>query len=295
MKSEIREIITDIKAAVHVGLEETLWLSLDALLDLPEVSGNPKMEESFILQVILPIGETLATSNLTVDQLKAISKNSYAAFRSISAVALTFRYFSTDGELLRDLEGFIQDPRRDVRSSLSISAAKFGTNDQTKYKNLIDQFIQLNSPNSISVAISLLPTVADEYPNMAFAYLAQIPFSNDNELRRVFSEALTSIAQAGQGNGVLDLMNKLENRKEDYLWIITKSLSSSWAIEYPEKTFVILKNLTKKYQSHKLIRNAIKAFIRHGDTEVVDLQLSTWKADSNEHLRMVAEEYISKD
>ena len=59
MKSEIRSVITDIKAAARIGHVESLEIALEGLFSLPNVAANQAMSEAFIEQAILPIGAIL--------------------------------------------------------------------------------------------------------------------------------------------------------------------------------------------------------------------------------------------
>ena len=103
------------------------------------------------------------------------------------------------------------------------------------------------------------------------------------------------MALSGHGDRVLDTMNELVSQKEDHLWVITKSLSSSWAAKYSNKSLEVLKTLIITYRFNKLIHNALQALIRHGAEAEVKEQLSIWKDDPNENLRMAAEQFFSKE
>lgn len=295
MRSEIREIITDIKAATRIGLEDSLWLSLDSLLDLPQISGNPRMEEVFIRQVILPIGEMLAESNLRIDQLHPIGKTSHAAFRAICAVALTIRFINRNEGKVQELDAFGQDPRPDVGLSLAMTAKKHSGGNLIKLNELVTHFLKSKSSRTLSVAIRLLPAIAEYNSIMAFDYIQRIPYQTEPEIRLAISETLTEMALAGHGNRVLEYMKELVSQKEDNLWIITKSLSTSWASKYSIKSLEVLKSLIITYQFNKLIHNTLQALIRHGAGAEVKKQLSIWKNEPNENLRLAAEQFFTKE
>lgn len=70
MKADLQLLLTDIKAAIQIGEAESLWAALDGLLDYPEISGNPMMEEGFIKKVLLPVGGILGSPKTNPEHLK---------------------------------------------------------------------------------------------------------------------------------------------------------------------------------------------------------------------------------
>jgi len=60
MKAEIKQILRDLRAAVSLGRLEAIDIAMNSLLDLPGVASNDQMNEGFIEQVIIPVGELLA-------------------------------------------------------------------------------------------------------------------------------------------------------------------------------------------------------------------------------------------
>ena len=45
MRAELREILTDINAAMRIQHPESIIVALDKILDLPEVTGNQVLED----------------------------------------------------------------------------------------------------------------------------------------------------------------------------------------------------------------------------------------------------------
>ena len=94
MKTDIRTLITDIKAAARIGHAESLWVALDGILDFPEVAGNPQMSEAFIKRAILTIGEALAQPRLSANLIRPLGNEPFAALRAITATASPCRFKS---------------------------------------------------------------------------------------------------------------------------------------------------------------------------------------------------------
>ena len=63
-KNETRQLLRDLRAAVMLGQPEAVDMALDGLLAFPGVAANDRMDEGFIEQVILPVGEVLKTLDL---------------------------------------------------------------------------------------------------------------------------------------------------------------------------------------------------------------------------------------
>jgi hypothetical protein len=270
MKPELRTLITDIKAAARIGHAESLWLALDGLLDLPEVAGNPQMSEAFLTQAVLPIGEVLSQPRLSLSVLRPLCNEPTAALRAAAAAAFARRYFDPGDTKEKDLRGLGQDPRKDVRLALTLALAAEPEAD--KLKPLVDTWIKARSPRLKTVAIQLLPNL----PENAFMVLEDLIIDSDPEVRAAVVDALTALAQEASADKVLKLLERWVNGQENYVWIITKTLSGSWAAGHAEKALAILGKLTTHTGPHKHISSALQALERHGAAEQVEAALSQW-------------------
>jgi hypothetical protein len=270
MKPELRTLITDIKAAARIGHAESLWLALDGLLDLPQVAGNPQMSESFITQAVLPIGEVLSHPRLNLSVLRPLSNEPTAALRAIAAAAFAKRYLGQGDAKEKDMRGLGQDPRKDVRQTLTLALA---SGDQTdKLKPLVDSWLKDRSPRLKAVAIHLLPSL----PETAFAALEDMRVESDPELRSAVVDTLTTLAQEGDADQVLNLLDQWVDAQENNIWVITKTLSGSWAAGNADRALSILGKLNAHAGLHKHISSALKALERHGAAEQVEIARSQW-------------------
>ena len=125
MKTNLRTILRDIQAAARIGHIESLWAALEGLNALPQVAGNHPMDETFLNQVILPVGEAVAGARVNAAGLRPLSSHPNASLRAIAAAALMEQYLKgINGASLKDLTTLTQDPRQDVRLAISLAAAR---------------------------------------------------------------------------------------------------------------------------------------------------------------------------
>ena len=293
MKTEIQTLLTDVKAAARIGHAESLWVALDRLFDLPEVAGNPPMSEAFINQTILPIGETLANPRLTPSMLTPLVKQSHAAIRAIAAVSLAHKMFEDNKVTLKDLKSLGSDPRRDVRSVLSLVLSQKGKQQPERLIEIVNSWIKADSSRLREVAIQLIPAIAEQNPSKAMKILEGFSITGDPELRSTFVNALVQLAQIELESEILALMETWAKEPENYLWVIGKALSRSWAVNQPERSLDILSALGAALGPKKDITNALKALERHG-AEIQDI-LQTWRKSNNTNLKALAEKVLMID
>jgi len=60
MKTDTRQLMRDLQAAVMLNRPEAVDLALASLLGLPGAASNDRMHDGMIDKVILPVGEILA-------------------------------------------------------------------------------------------------------------------------------------------------------------------------------------------------------------------------------------------
>ena len=242
MRSEIYELIADFKAAVRIGHPESLAVALEGFFVLPEVAGNAVLNESFIHQAILPLGEVLAFPGLKIEQLTTLLVDPSAGARALGGVALgeaLARHAQLDpGRLLSLLETWL-----DVRTKVVQSA-------RLRYTGL--------------VAIrGLMPVYGDQ----ALALLVAQPLESDTDTRRAYVSALIYYAQNGYDGEVYDLLTNWSEKPEPDTWIVTKTLSAAWAAVSPERSESILRSLEKQSAGGQGIERARRALARHRDVQ----------------------------
>ncbi|MBN2499664.1 MAG: hypothetical protein JXB38_02790, partial [Anaerolineales bacterium] len=169
MKTEIRSIITDIKAAARIGHAESLEIALEGLFTLPNVAANQAMSEAFIEQAILPIGEILADSRLNGGMLRSMANNQYAATRAIAAVTLAQRYLKGDDKSAIELRRMGSDSRADVRAALAMAFRK--AEDCERMIELVKQWLGSKSPRQKQVALAAVAKLVTSHPDEVWALL----------------------------------------------------------------------------------------------------------------------------
>jgi hypothetical protein len=284
MNPEIRSLLTDIKAAARIGHTESLWLALDGLLDLPQVAGNPQMNAAFLAQAVLPIGEALAHPRLQSHTIRHLGDEPQAALRAICAAALAMRHFSKGDVKIKDLKKLGQDPRQDVRQALSLALKQAGNSQPEQLWEFANAWLEEPSPRLQTAALSLLP----DFGARALERLAEFDPNSDPEVRAALAETLTALAQTGETEKVLQQLNTWAAQGERHLWVITKTLSSSWSAGHASRALDVLECLGQTSGKHKQIRNAIKALERHGAQEEVQAKLNQWLTGKDENLKEIA-------
>jgi hypothetical protein len=290
MNTQIRTLITDIKAAARIGHAESLWVALDGLLDLPQVSGNPPMNEPFIEKVVLPIGEALAAPRLNINIIRPLMDEPQAALRACVAASLANRYFADEDITLKELSKPGKDPRQDVRLALRAALAAGGQEQPEKLELLVNEWIASPSPRLQAIAIGLYPLL----PTQALEAFSQLETPSAPEVRAAMVEALTTLAQAGQAEGVLDLLSFWAQNQDNNIWTICKTLAGSWAALHPQQAMAILLHLQPKADNPKQLINTIQALYRHGAEEEVISTLKNWQDTGDPPLRDLAKHLLNK-
>ena len=290
MNTDIRTLIIDIKAAARIGHTESLWVALDGLLDLPQVAGNPTMDAAFIEKTILPIGQALSAPRLRMAALQPLLDEPQAALRACAAAALAFRLLRQEKFSSKQLAKPGKDSRQDVRLALRLALAEAAEDHPERLVPLVDEWIAARSPRQQAIAIGLLTIL----PEKALNALAGLENPSDPEVRAALVEALTGLAQNGQAEAVLGLLADWAANRENNIWVICKTLSGSWAANYPQAALEILPVLLPKTDNPKQIINTLQALHRHGAESDVLAALRGWQNSGNRPLTELADHVLNK-
>lgn len=294
MKVELYDLLTDIKAAARIGHAESLWVALDGLFDLPEVSGNPPMQAAFIRQAILPIGEALRTPRVTTQMLLPLAQHDHAAIRAIAAAAYANRLFNNIQTEESNLDALGRDPRKDVRQALVFAVIQAGKGKPDKLTGLIEHWIEEDSPRLQSAALRLLPSLEEVNPDAGMKLLSEFQPSSDPEVRTSLVECLVDLAQGELAEEVLAFLQGWVADSGNNLWVITKTLSRSWAVSHTDRCLEILERAAKQHGSEKAILKALKAMGRHGADRAIAKAVERWSQASNPNLQTLAEQVTQK-
>ena len=294
MRTEIYSLLTDIKAAARIGHAESLWAALDGLFDLPEVAGNPPMSEVFLTQAILPIGEALSHPRLKVATLRPLVNQPHAAIRAIAAVSLVRRFFRQGKVSLKDLRSLGKDPRRDVRAALAMAFARAGEEDPQRLGKAVESWIISDSPRLRTVALQMIPTLAELDKPKVLKILGGFDASSDPEERTSLVKSLVKLAQEGLAEEILKLLGEWAEEPEANLWVVSKTLSRSWAAAHAGSSMEILTRLAAHLGPKKQITQTLQALLRHGADEDIQEALRSWRNSEDPNLRAAAEKILTK-
>ena len=286
MKAEIRTLLRDIQAAARIGHAESLWAALENLQDLPQIAGNHPMNETFLSQVVLPVGETLGQSRISHTALRPLVIHQLAAYRAIAGVALLNQFLEgRNGTTLASINALVQDPRQDVREAIRLAALHDSHANPDKLVTLYENWKTSDSPRVQTLAYQLLPNLPGETALQKIRSLNASVGDLPPEVRVTLAGTLTALAASGHAEEVLEVLviwaaqPGLDHR------IATRCLSKSWAAKYPDESLQILTALAARTGPKKRIRKALESLYRHGaDAEVLAV-LETWRSAEDANLR----------
>jgi hypothetical protein len=294
MRADLHSLHTDIKAAARIGHAESLWVALDGLFDLPEVAGNPPMRPAFIREAILPIGKTLASPRVSAPMLQPLARHDHAAIRALAAAAYVNRHFSDEKDTRELLAVHGRDPRKDVRLALVLALKQAGKENSDKLAGLIHDWIEGDSPRLQAVALQLLPSLAEDKPDVSMAYLSAFQPSGDPEVRTSLVDCLVELAQGDLAENVLTVLAEWTEGSRNNLWVIGKTLSRSWVVPHATRSLEILTRIVEQHGPEKRIMKTLKAMERHGAEEAIAEAIAMWQQASNPNLVALAEEMTRK-
>ncbi|MBN2499648.1 MAG: hypothetical protein JXB38_02710, partial [Anaerolineales bacterium] len=107
----------------------------------------------------------------------------------------------------------------------------------------------------------------------------------DTEVRATLVDTLNELAQVGHAAEVLALLGEWAAHPDAKAWVITRTLSRTWAAEQPEQALAILRQLTIDKGPKRKVRNAIQALAQHGAADYVDTQLEAWADDPEPNVK----------
>jgi HEAT repeat protein len=262
MKTEIKQLLRDLRAATMLGNPEAVDIALDGLLELPGVSSNAKMSTGFITQVVIPVGEVL--SSIKSPLLRPLLAHPLAVGRAIGGVALAHRYLKQGDSTQKDLHQSGNDTRSDVRLALGRSLHSLAKIDPDATISLGTTWIKGSSPRLRYTALIFLPALAEKDETEILALLDIANTDPNLEVRAALVDALSDLAKSGYAGSVLSLLSRWSSGSEPDSWLICRVLSSSWAKNNATEVKSILKETKAKTGESSQITGALKALKRHG-------------------------------
>jgi hypothetical protein len=262
MKPEIRQLLRDVRAAALIGSDEAVNSALDGLLLLPGTSSNERLNDQFIDQVILPVGDALA--ELRSQQLRPLLKHNLTVGRAIGAVTFAHYYAKHDESTPKVLSQIAADSRPEVRKALGKSIKKLSETYPERTFELGKNWLDQSAPKLQQVALMFIPSLVEKYEAQIEGLIYPLGREEDKAVRAELVNTLTAIARAGFPNLVLKMLTKWSMDEAPGGWVICRTLTSSWAASYPSEVKSILLKIQPMSSNKGEIKNTLKALKRHG-------------------------------
>jgi hypothetical protein len=240
MNPTLRELLTDLKAAALIGHPESLASALDGIRALDDEQLPPS--------TLLPLGRALTP--LPAKTLKPLYVDDDPAIRALVSIALGERYMQGKDVTSTDLEIIAEDPNPEVGTALARALIEFTPSHLEKLNPLIQSWLappgkSTSQQTSKSPKPQILPALLllPFSPHPPGALLAPLVASEDHDLREALVTCLSTLAEKGHPDPVFDLLTEWATQPKPNLWLITRTLSSSWAQAHPEKSIRLLNDL----------------------------------------------------
>lgn len=272
MTPRLRELLTDLKAAALIGHPDSLQTALDGVRALDDDQLPPS--------ALLPLGRAL--TSLPADALPPLLHDPDPAIRALAAVALGERYMLGADLSPDDLHHPAADPNPEVRAALARALTEFIPPQRGKLEPLVNAWLRHNPPphpaanggkeggsrkqteidkgaalRTSHTALFLLPHL----PTPPLDRLNPFDAVEDHGIRDALVACLTALAEKGHAAPVLDLLSEWAARPKPNVWIITRTLSASWAQNHAAQATRTLRALAAQTG---MIRPIIRTLERFG-------------------------------
>ena len=157
-----------------------------------------------------------------------------------------------------------KDSRPEVRSALGGTLRDVGEAQPEHLLRLVESWLGNSSPKVRATALIALPALVPSLGADIIKMIEPLKADQDRDVRAALVMALKAIAQNQLALPVLALLTDWSAAKYPSIWVITRTLSSSWAVSHPQEVETILTNLYAKVGETKNITNALRALERHG-------------------------------
>ena len=262
MKSEIRELLADFKAAARIGHPESLQVALDGLRSMPEAASNAAFDESFQSQVVFPLGAVLAHPRLRRQDLLELLGDPLTAVRALAAVALAARYFEGEGRE-EDLRRAGQDSREEVRDAAGKALGAYAGRNPAKLFSLVSTWLAEPSHRLRQTALLAAPALIASHAEKLLSLVAGLQEDPDPGVQSALVALLIALAGAGHAEAVLALLSDWSGEPDPNAWTISKVLSASWAAGHARSAVEILERLEARTGRTRYVTNALRALERH--------------------------------
>lgn len=254
------DVETAFRAAARLGHPDALNEALDLVAAVPEIAANRDLDEAFVRQHLVPLGEILAAPTVEVRHLRQLLKAPLAALRAIAAAALAVRYLRSLPAGANDLARAAKDRRTEVRLALLEALRRYGAATPVRLRDLVSDWLTRlqppPSPFQVAVALRALPVLASEDPEAALTLAAARRADEHPEVQQALAACLRELAQAGLAEAVLDLLAHWAAAEPTPVAVITAALRGTWAHPHRQRALHILDTLEQRFGALRPIRRA---------------------------------------
>jgi hypothetical protein len=261
-KSHYNELLNDLKAAVRLGHPESVEIALDGFRSHPVIAANERLSQGIIAQLILPAGKIL--TRLSTIQLSQLLGDPLTSLRAMAAAALARQFVSGEEVDLKLLQAGAGDSRPEVRTALAQTLREEGEAHPERILPLAEAWLTADSARVRNTALAFIPALTPTYSQTIFQYLQAFKEEEHPEVQAALVAALQALAQRDLAEPVLALLINWGTEPHPNLWVISKTISASWAASYSTEVESLLQTLHAKVGNRKQITNTLKALQRHG-------------------------------
>ena len=295
MKNYTRTLVRDIKAAAQIGHIESLWAAVDGLAQVPEVKGNHPLNDSFIVQVIVPAAQALSGPRVSRSALIPLVTHDKTAIRAVASSAMVLHFLKgINGTSLADLRMLAKEPRQEVREAVVQVCQQAATSHPEKLSELVTAWQTESSPRLQSIAIRLMPGLPKEEAAHTLKQLAKIELPADPEIRTALEQTINQLGQNKADADAIQILQLWSETPETFYWVIARCLAKGWAAAYPDEAMPILTRLAAEKGPKKKIRNALQSFQHHGASATVLETIQAWQTSEDANLRLAGEDAFNK-
>ncbi len=246
MKALLREILTDIKAALRIGDPEAVHAALEQIRSLDE--------NELPAGALLQLGQAL--SPLQEKELLALAGDPDSFLRAAAAAGLVRRSAKKQDDSWQFLDRMAGDESPEVRWVLARALLEEGI-PPVHLAARAAAWLAGDSPALVISGLHLLPG-AGLPPGELTSLLLPLDRSPDYPLRSALVECLNELAQRDQVDTVLEILSAWAGEEDPNLWVITRVLSASWAQSHSRAALSILQKLAANRGEQRSISRAME-------------------------------------
>lgn len=245
MNALLRELLADLKAATLIGAPE----SVQAVLDEVRAASEDALPPS----AIQPLGEALA--RLPIHELLPLLEDEDALLRAAAAVAAARRRLNGDDVPTDALLFAADDSSPEVRAALGSVLSE----RPELAAPLAADWLNNPSMNVQQTGLAVLCRLPDP-PSQILQLIQPFDSAEDHDFRSDLVDAVSAAAGNGAAAEVLALLELWAARPEPNVWVITRALSASWALDHSPTALHVLDRLA---QTLGEVRSIQRARARH--------------------------------